>query len=329
MENSSASKRIPNIFGTVVFFITFIPYILIVKAGISGINFGFGQGFGHFTGADGMFLAAFELLFTGIIPFCLIYQIKFGKNVISKYKLLKTAAALLAGLSVISLILTIPVSKAYQKSIINKEPERITEYLSGKYGEEMAKDITIEFDCEKDSTFRYYNVSTPVLPDGCTFKVRVDLFKNNRLNDYLVSEFMQANISFNEDCNAFIKEKYNLPDNYTISGSPYSIDFGNYRYGDNYMDLLDRTEYSIKKININASEVDEDKAKQYIKEVWENKYFKEQIKNCDTSLLVNIDLNGHNEYTAYIFSTGDPDTVKVSLYNPPNYSYCISEYKIK
>ena len=329
MENRSDSNIARHIIGTIVFFISFMPYYFIVNAGIRGINFGFGQGFGHFTGVDGAFIAAWGLTLTGIIPFCLVYQIIFGRKVIRRYKPLKTIAILLISVTSISLILTIPVSNAFQKAVLEKEPERITEYLSGKYGEEMAKDINIEFDCEEDSTFRYYNVSTPVLPDGSTFKVRVDLFKDNRLDDYLVSEFIKANITFNEDCNAFIREKYNLPKNYTISGYPYSIDFGNYRYGNSYKELLNRTEYSINRISINTSQVDEDIAKQYVKDIWENNYLKEQVHNCDNALVVNIDLNGQNEYVAYISSPQGSDTALVRLYEPSKYSHSISEYKIK
>lgn len=311
MENGSETNKNVPIFGTLVFFASFIPYILIGVAGIKGINFGFGQGFGHFKGGDGMFIAGIELLLSGILPFSLIYQIVFGKNVIRYNKRLKKITLILIACLIPILIGIIPVSGAIAKTELKNEPEKIRSYLSEKYGEEMASELTIEYDREENYTYRFYNVKTAVLPDGYTFEVRVPLFHKNVYYDNLMDKFNEIHASYNSECESIARTKRFIPAEYRLIGTMNSIKFGNYHHGDDLSTLYDKTEYLYSRVSVDVTDFSDENIKNTIYDVLNNSYLKYSARNCENAFVIFICKNGSEAYITYLYPKSDKFEVRV------------------
>ena len=90
MDNQTAEERKPGIFGTAFFFISFIPYIIVLYLSFHGVLFGL-QGVGWFYGLLAMlFLLCYFIPLGG--PLFIFYQITFARKYFRHRSTLKTAA---------------------------------------------------------------------------------------------------------------------------------------------------------------------------------------------------------------------------------------------
>ena len=333
MDNNAGNKENSGktagmIIGTVFFFLSFAPYLYLIYAGIDGITFGM-QGIGHFYGFFGAVIAFFLLTFTGIIPICLIYQIKFGKKHISDNRTLKKITIILSSVIVLTVLLLSPIANGINKIQIDTEPSRIRNYLASKYGEEMAGEAIIDFDHEGDwnTGSRYYKVHTNVLPSDKTFEVSYNPCHKKRMSDDLMQIFTIENPDFIEGCQNYIRAEYSIPNNMEINKDHIeSIRFGDYDHLKDPMSLYNKTSYVIERISITAADDSEQTIRGIIDQIWANEYLKRQAKKNETNFVIKIYVGESEKATVFISARSENAKATAKIYFENNTS---SKFEIK
>jgi hypothetical protein len=131
MGNSNKIS-IGGIIGSVIFFLSFLPYVHLIYIGLTGVLFGM-QGFVVCYGYMGMFADAIFLTFFLVLPICIIYQIAFGINCIRHHKKLSKATLLLFIILIIAGLITEPVANCIHGTTITDDPVKIEEFNSQKH----------------------------------------------------------------------------------------------------------------------------------------------------------------------------------------------------
>ena len=118
---------IPAMIGTVIFFISFFPYVHFIYAALRGVMFGM-QGFVIAYGYGAVIVDAIALTFYLIMPACFIYQLIFGKAVISKHPALKRAVKILVIVLIVAALLTEPLAFLIYGKDLENDPDKVREF---------------------------------------------------------------------------------------------------------------------------------------------------------------------------------------------------------
>ena len=262
MGKHSAAKKIFGITGVILFFLSYLPYISIISAGINGVQRGL---------IGGPFIYGFEAMYNQLVlgsiipvfPICFLYQLIFGISCIRKHKIL-TIADLIIVFAIISSALAVGFSYESKKSgLVNEESDSIKTYLAEKYDIDPDSVTGIRLENLDE---RCYGVSCDVLPKGAEFEIYTDV----EYSDVLVSAFVRLNKDFRNEFTAYLENKYDLPDNMHFSINVISISFGDYRDGDDYSLLFERTDYEIIGLEVDLNEINDDIVKDVISDIWGN-----------------------------------------------------------
>ena len=272
MENVSNAKtnakKVLGIIGTVLFFLSFLPLIYAVFKGFTGVFFGF-QGFAYFFGLFAIVLTLiYECFLFFFLPvLCLIYQVGFGSNYIRHHKKLDRATKIL----VIVIIAAAVISSLFSGQLItlkhNLVQPKIRNHLAEVYGE-AASDI--RFEIESLYSLKY-NAHSPVLPQDKSFEIQV-YNDNESIYDDLLSVFEETNKDYMPALKKYIAEKEHIPDGLEVIPDIISIDFKDYKYGDDITVLLGRTNYRIKGFNLDYSKVNDQIVMELTNKVWKEIY---------------------------------------------------------
>ena len=191
----------------------------------------------------------------------------------------------------------------------------ITEYLEEKYGHEMASNITVTL---SDSESGSYKVTTPVLPEGSNFYMSIDI----NIYDQLIPCFLEVNEDYSDRFNDYINSQYDLPDNARFRTEIESIDFGDYKHGDDTSELYDRTEYRITEMDYEAKELNDEIVIGIINDAWSNYFSQIDIPSDTDHLILYIKQNGSFAFSVTIYpdKNGEPATAFINKY----YNHTIS-----
>ena len=278
MENASDSKtllkKVPGIIGTVLFFASFIPAVYAVYKGFTGVFFGL-QGFAWFFGLPAILMTFAMQLFFLIPLVCLLYQFFFGRDYISKHKCLKIAALIVTGIVATSALISIVFAEKSLDIKYSMFQPKVRQYLTDRYGEEAYDNTTFEIASRYEMITNAY---TPVLPKDKPYQIQI--INDGKIFDTLVNEFVAANEDFLPSFRQYIIEKENIPAGMNVEPDIVSIDFRDYKYGDDFTVLFERTEYEIKEISVDLEKVTDDVVMDIAGEVWKDIY--SDIPVCKT-----------------------------------------------
>ena len=314
MEKKNIAKKIFGAIGTLFFFASYHPYLYIILSSVGGVQSGlFG---GHYIyGFDAMFNLLQWFIVIPIVPVCFIYQMVFGLLYIRKRKILSIITLILvAGIIAGILLVGIPV-ELKKKQQFKEDLPVITEYLEEKYGHEMASNITVTL---SDSESGSYKVTTPVLPEGSNFYMSIDI----NIYDQLIPCFLEVNEDYSDRFNDYINSQYDLPDNARFRTEIESIDFGDYKHGDDTSELYDRTEYRITEMDFEAKELNDEIVIGIINDAWSNYFSQIDIPSDTDHLILYIKQNGSFAFSVTIYpdKNGEPATAFINKY----YNHTIS-----
>lgn len=320
MEQKSTTKKVFGVIGAIIFFASYIPYISIISAGIEGVQRGL---------IGGPYVFGFEamqnqLLWGCVIPVfpaCFIYQMVFGIAYVRKRRILSVATLVIVAAIIIS-ALSVGFSFENKKSkIIKEDSDTIRTYLAEKYGIDPDSVTNIRVDVYDD---RSYKATCDVLPKDAEFIVYTQL----ELGDSLKDTFLFYNDGFMDEFNAYLDEKYDFPDNMHCQANVLSIDFGDYKNGDDFAVLFDRIEYEIRGIEVELPEVNDDILNDVLQDIWadqslvieptrvpKNQFMRDAV---DSYYIVYIKVNGQYAFSAeVIFNvyTSNKGTALISAYS--------------
>ena len=297
MENRSESKSpkmtITGIIGTVIFFLSFLPIIYAIYRSYTGILFGL-QGFAWFFGLPAIIIC---LIYEGILFFlpvgCLIYQIIFFKNYIRLHGRLKKASAILVGLIVISALISILFPEQSLDLKYKMTEPRIRSYFTDLYGEKVASEITYQTESRYEMKYAAYS---PVLPQDKNFEINI--INGDRIYDSFINTFTDVNKDFFPMLSKYVIAKENLPDEFTYDIRIVSIDFQDYKNGDDLSVLLDRTKYIINSLEAHYSNINEEVIMDTIDKVWKDIYPNVPLQSGD--LYIRFNNNDKSLISVYI-----------------------------
>ena len=307
-DNRSTIKKVFGIIGTVIFFISYIPFIAMIEYGVHGIMAGLFGG-PYIYGFEAVANCFLWLCFIPVYPVCFVYQLFFGVLYIRKHKRLKIITVALVS-CIVAGILIAGFSFEIKKSKRLREVRAdITDYLTDKYGEGVADEADIKVLDYDDGS---YTVTSPVLPEHINYEV----ISSDGFIDTLPSVFVQMNPDYKEAFEAYLDEVYDLPEGYHISVRIESIYFGDYRDGDDYEALFERTQYGVDGIMVNTEHLDDDSVIELINNVYHDVYpeFEGQLAGAFYTLYIMVDgdcefrINNYpNTGFAYISYGGDSE----------------------
>lgn len=314
MEKKNIAKKLFGAIGTFFFFASYLPYLYIILSSVGGVQSGlFG---GHYIyGFDAMFNLLQWFIVIPIVPVCFIYQMVFGLIYIRKRKILSIITLILvAGIIAGILLVGVPV-ELKKKQQFKEDLPVITEYLEEKYGHEMASNLNISL---SDYESHDYKVTTYVLPEGLYFYTYLG-YPNY---DDLVPTFLRVNEDYNERFNDYINNKYDLPENVRFRTNIESIDFGDYKHGDDTSELYDRTKYRITEMDYEAKELNDEIVIGIINDAWSNYFSQIDIPSDTDHLILYIKQNGSFAFSVTIYpdKNGEPATAFINKY----YNHTIS-----
>lgn len=308
-ENKHIFKKIMSVVGVTIFFLSYLPFVLLIEYGFHGTQAGLFGG-PYIYGFEAMANCFVWLCFIPVYPVCIIYQLIFGILYIRKHKILKLITIAVV-VSIITAILIAGVTFEFKKAKkLSIAREEITEYLADKYGEGVTEGITIRIEDYDDDS---YNVTSPVLPDHYGF-FNVS-GSDGSYSDTLTNGFTYANTDYLPALEAYLDDLYDLPDNYDIQVFVDNIYFGDYRDGDDYESLFDVSDYNVQGIEVRVDSIDDEEVLSLINNVYVNEYpkFEDNVADYYT---IYIKVNDQNAFS--VVNNPDSGIANISIYSNYN-----------
>ena len=291
MHNETREEKPLGLFGilgAILYYLSFLPYLYCVFAAVKGIDvfFGFLDYSGTLYGIKAVIYSGMMLTVIPVLPACLLYQIMFGVLYLRvRPKNVRRPAAIYAFIFAALIAIPCIVYWGREKVYTVTAGSEVRAFLEDKYGEQFAKEAKIVLESMEDEEFYVY---TSVLPDKAAFVVRRDR-NTHEFDDHndLMRAFANNNEGFTESLNTYLDEIYGLPDNAHISAECISLDFGDYRNGDDYSDLIRNAEYTVYSIDMEPENIDQESLEELTYEIWE-RYVPKFGSSVDECLMVYI-----------------------------------------
>ncbi|MCR4793127.1 MAG: hypothetical protein K5871_10265 [Lachnospiraceae bacterium] len=312
-------KTVFCIIGLIIYFLSFIPYLFLAMYAHSGVQEGLFGG-RYLFGFDAVVDILTWFCIIPIIPICLILEVSFFifHVIVRKRKVIGWITLVIVVIELVLVLIPCYVYIQKENDLIAGRSPEIREYLSEKYGSEMADGIRLEVYDYLDESFTAYS---PVLPDGVSFEISVSHLVDGDEDFYddFMSVFYRCNDGFEDTFADYLDDKYSLPDNMHISVRIDSVDVTGFSCGDDYSVLFDRTSYIVKGYLIDYEELNDDIAIGDGRMIW-NEYIATLDAPITDYLILVMKLNGENAYMVQIDPPANYNnqhaTMKFSIYNP-------------
>lgn len=257
-----------GIIGLVVFYLSFIPYLMLAWAAAAGTDTFFGGDmFNHYEyGFKAVAYMGMLLSVIPVIPVCLIYQLAFGFLYIRKRPVeIKKPAAIYSAVFAALILTPCLIHSSCELFYYQRSVPEIRSFLSEKYGEGVSKECKIRLD---DIYYEEFDVYSPVMPDGQPFTVSRS--RSGGFDDHgnLITGFEKTNEGFREELNLYLDDKYELPENMHFEARCTDIEFGDFKYGDDYSSLIPTAEYTINRIYIDVEDTDQKSLEKLLISIW-------------------------------------------------------------
>lgn len=281
-----------GIAGLAIFYLSYVPYLMLAWGAAFGTDTFFGGDLfrGYVYGFEAVgYIGLFYSTLLPVLPVCLLYQVLFGLLYIRRLpRDIKRPAGIYADVFALLILVPCLVYSGRELVYYSKNVHFIREMLSEKYGEEVAADCKIRLDDMEDEEF---NVYSPILLKDRSFTV-----SRNREGDfddhgYLILEFENENEGFREDLNSYLDETFDMPDNMHLEAYCSELDFGSYKYGDDYASLIPDAGYSVFKMYIELEDADQETLEKLLVSIWEEQCpkFSDLL---DSSLVIIVSVKG-------------------------------------
>lgn len=280
-------KKILGFVGGILFFASFIPWILVGIAALMGVTEGI---FGSETVYGFAALRTLITLFSVIpvFPVCLIIEILYAIFYVRKAeKKFKVISIICASVAILALLIPCCFWVIKDQICLKEYEPDIREYLKVNYGETMSKEAKIRLKYYDTPTF---TVSTPVLSKGNTFEISYKEYSDDYMEFFTTSFYCEVK-DYSEEFDNYLDNELGLPENYHMDARVLTIDFEDYHYGDDYTELFPRSNYIVAKIYVDVEDVYYEDLLNIPKTVYEEyvPLFEDKI---DSSIIVNVTHKG-------------------------------------
>jgi hypothetical protein len=317
-EGQKKVLKVLGIIGTVIYFLSFIPYFFMIQSAIEGVSAGLFGG-PHLYGWEAAVNTFVWLCIIPIYPICFLYELLFFIFYIrKKTKILSFVSLGLVLALIIGIFIPCILFGGKKRSSIAAQTPKIKAYLSERYGEEVSSNIKIELVDYDEGEYKIYS---SILPDSIYFS----LYRSDSLDseyeyaDDLVNTYLGQNDNFQKDYNEYLKKSLNLPEYITPSAQILSIDFTGYKFGDDYEKLFSSVDYNLYSFIVDREELDDNTVVNITRDFWKNTLSKMTDK-LNKYVMLHMSINGSFAYDVQVDLPADYNnynaTMKISLYKP-------------
>ena len=295
MKTKAGEEKYIGLFGIcglILFYISFLPYLLLIWSAVMGTDTFFGGD--NFNRIEYGFRAVAYMglllsVMIPVIPCCLLYQILFGSLYISRSsREIKRPAIIYSAVFASLILIPCLVYSGREYIYYQKSVPEIRAVLSEKYGESVAKDCKIRL---SDMTDEEFDVYSPALSKGQAFTVSRD--RNGGFDDHgnLIRGIANVNEGFDEAFNSYLDEKYSLPANMHFDARCTRVDLSDFKYGDDYSDLFPAAEYTIDRIYVEVEDPDQEMLEELLNVIWKEQCPK-LMDSLGDSLVIKVSADG-------------------------------------
>lgn len=283
MENSTVNDQSGSKFseylGTALFFISFLPLIYAIYKSFTGYFF-----FAWFFGFPAMVFVLVNYFMVFIPIACLIYQIYFFKKHIIHTKKLLKGTLIFFGIIIITILCSCLLAETNLKRVERTAHSKIDPHLIAQFGEAATANMSYEL---KSRNSLSYEGRSPVLPPDVSFEIQYT--DEGEIWDNLITTFKDNNEGFFPEFVQYVIDRNDLPSDMNYRINIVSIDFQDYKNGDNYKVLFERIKYAITGLVVNYQSITEDELMSIINKVW--KEIMPKVPADEPSFQIEIKIN--------------------------------------
>ncbi len=253
-KQKTVISRIFWIIGIIIFFLSFLPYLALPNAAVEGCSEGlFGGCYVYGTEAVRNMLIFLSII--PVYPICLLYELFFYFRYLRKRSPFYTYAIIVTPVIIALSVLVCCIRyNMLEDELIDESKPSIKEYLSDRYGEDLAENISIsvgEYDYPR------FDISSPVLPEGRTFEVSNDLFGDDLYIDDLMELLLAYNEGMSDSFDLYMDEKLGLPENMHSDSDLLTIDLDGYKNGDDISAFFGTADYRVRNVTVECEDIDD------------------------------------------------------------------------
>lgn len=263
-------KKAINTILWIVFLISFVPYLYLVKAAFFGADVGLFNPWWAY-GFKAVYTLICYLTIVPIFPVCLIYELIYGIVMFRKFGRTRRLITIFLPITLIALIVlpctVYEINDRYQNTkYYENNSEKVWAYLRENYSDEILETAELTLRNREDGQFWLFLNKTVfneisyieiiLNEDGSILDDFGEYFKNS------------SNQQFINDFGEYLDSYYGLDGNTDLQALVYGIDMSDYSFQDSLDDVFGRCEYVITSVYFTEETYDKDSTIKLIEEFY-------------------------------------------------------------
>ncbi len=281
-----------GIAGLAIFYLSYVPYLMLAWGAAFGTDTFFGGDLfrGYVYGFEAVgYIGLFYSTLLPVLPVCLLYQVLFGLLYIRRLpRDIKRPAGIYAGVFALLILVPCLIYSGRELVYYTGNAPKVRSFLAEKYGDSVADKCRIRLNDMESEDFDVYS---PIILSDRSFTVNRSNGSNFDDHGYLILEFENENEGFREDLNSYLDETFDMPDNMHLEAYCSELDFGSYKYGDDYASLIPDAGYCIYKLYVELDSVSQEDLEELLVSIWYNQCPKFADK-LEDSLVIIVSVDG-------------------------------------
>lgn len=296
-------KKAINIIFWVIFLLSFVPYLYLVKAAIFGADVGlFYPNWAY--GFEAVYVLIYFFSIVPVFPVCLIFEIiyviimfrKMGKN--------KRLITVLMPVSIIILIVVPCIfheinDKYLDKKYYEKNNEIVWEYLRDNYSDEILENSQLTLKDRKTGCY-WLRLDKPLFGEIVYIDIRIN--EDGSITDDFVEKFNNTNNrEFLVEFGSYLDSYFGMDESTDLQPMVNDIDLSSYSFDDGMDSVFEKCDYVITSVYF--------KQKTYDKEVTI-----EKIKDFYKEIMPLVSVQDNQSFNFYVME-GDRFYAAVHVYD--------------
>lgn len=263
-------KKIVGIILWIVFLLSFIPYMLLIKAATIGADVGlFSPAWEYGFGAVTTLIFFYSLV--PIYPICLLYEVIYGIVTFRKSSELRRRIMIFLPVGILLLIL-VPcifheIDDRYKdKKYYSQEEKIVRDYLEEHFSDEILANGDLSLYSRQEGIFRF-RVEKEIFGTIRFIEITVD--ENGTIRDNFCKSLSKADLAdFRESFGSYLDTYYGMSDNIDLQAVINDIDMSDYRYAGDLKDVFEKCDFVINSVFITEQPFEMDETIEIIRDFY-------------------------------------------------------------
>lgn len=277
-ENESVKKmkikKVVDILTWVLFLLSFVPYLLLVKAALFGADVGLFNSYIAY-GFEAVYVLLCYFTIIPIFPVCLIYEIIYVLVGFCKFNRVRRMVIIVIPVTIVLLIVapcTIYsiVSSNKDKNYFNECEEEIWSYLRDNYSGEIIEKGELTLLNRQEG--RFWLRLDKALFDNINY-ITVNIDKDGNITDDFAENFSGANTynkNIRDKFNEYVDELYKVDANTDLQAYILKIDMKDFSYQGDLREFFTKCDYIVTSVYFNVDKYNQQAIISKIKDFHKN-----------------------------------------------------------